>query len=246
MFTRRILIIALALLLIVSLSGCFVFGGSGMTLGNGTMIDGAFTHEGSITKIVISNIGATINLTPESSGELTYTIDENLEDLLEITHRNGVLQIGTRNNRSISSNQGIRFYISTDALEEILVDGAAAIRGQGTFTAETFALEINGAGNADLALDAQNVSVELNGAASVTLSGTAEHFRAGLAGAGSISARSLLAQHANVSLEGVGTIQVHAELSLDASAEGVGSITYWGNPELTSFAEGLATIRRGD
>jgi len=246
MLTKRILSIALVLLLLISLTGCLSFGGGiGATRGNGRMTDGTFSYDGSITRIVVSDMGATINLSPEASSELRYTIDENLADLLEITVQNGVLRIRTRNNRSITSD-GIVFHIASDTLEEILVDGAAAIRGSGTFTAHTFDLEINGAGSADLALNAGRVWVEINGAGDISLSGEAEDLHLRISGAGSIYARRLIAQHANAVLEGVGSIEVHAEQTLDASVYGVGSITYWGDPNLTSSAAGLGTVRRGN
>jgi len=244
MFRKRLLFIALTILLLISLSGCLSIGGGGTTRGNGRMTDGSFSYEGSITRITVSNMGATINISSEQSDEVRYTIDENLVDLLEITYQNGVLRITTRNNRSITSD-GLVFHIGADRLEGILIEGAAEIRGTGTFTAETFDLELNGAGSAELALSAQSVSMEINGAGDISLSGQTEALRLRIAGAGSIYARNLIAQHASVTLEGVGSIQVYAEQTLDASVEGVGSVTYWGDPELTSSAAGLATVRRG-
>jgi len=243
MFRKRILSIALALLLLISLTGCLSFGGGNITRGNGRMTDGSVSYEGSITSIVVS-MGATINLSPEASNEVRYTIDDNLVDLLDITVQNGVLRIETRNNRSITSD-GIVFHIGSDALESILINGAAAIRGTGTFTAETFSFELNGAGSADLALNAGRVSMEINGAGDVSLSGEAEDLYLRISGAGSIYARHLIAQHASATLEGVGSIEVHAEQTLDASVGGVGSVTYWGDPALTSAAAGLGSVRRG-
>jgi len=241
---RKIMIVAIAVLLLLSLGGCFFPGAVTTTSGNGQMTDGSFSYDGSITKIIVYGVPATVNIRPESSSELTYTIDDNLQDLLEITYQNGVLRIGTRNRASITSNR-ISFEIGADSLEEIVVDGAATIQGSGTFSAASFALEINGAGSAELALNAQRVSAEINGAGDITLSGAAEDLHITGAGAVDINTRNLIAQHATISLEGVGSAQIHAEQTLDASVEGVGSITYWGDPELTSSAAGLASVRRG-
>jgi len=208
------------------------------------MTDGAFSYDGSITKIIVRGVPATVNISPEHSSELTYTIDDNLQDLIEITYQNSVLRIETRNNASITSNR-ITFEIGADALEEIVVDGAATISGSGTFSVASFGLELNGAGSVELALNAQRVSAEINGAGEISLSGTAEELHVTGAGAVDINTRNLIAQHATISLEGVGSAQVHAEQTLDASIEGLGSITYWGDPELTSSAAGLASVRRG-
>ena len=245
MFSRKIIIVIVLILFSISLSGCFAFGSPTATRGNGQMTDGSFSYDGSITKIVVHGVPATLNLRPESSSEVTYIIDENLKDLLEITYQNGVLRIDTRNNRSIMSDS-IVFDIGADMLEGVVMDGAATIQGSDTFVVETFTLEINGAGTVQLALNAQNVSTELNGAGSITLSGTTDDLDIIGAGAVSINTRNLIAQNATVRLEGVGSIQVYAEKTLDASVEGVGSITYWGDPELTSSAAGISSVRRGN
>ena len=243
MLINKVLTVIVALLPIVLLGGCIVTG-VGATTGNGRMVDGVFSHDGSITRIAITDMAATINISPENSREVRYTIDENLKDLLEISYQNGALQIAARNNRSINSN-GIRFYIGSNALEEIVVDGAASIQGSGPFNAEMFALKINGAGEAELALNVQNVLLEINGAADITLSGATENLHVRLSGAADISARNLIAQHATVVVEGVGSVEVYAQQTLDASVDGVGTITYWGDPELTSSAAGMSSVRRG-
>ena len=226
-------------------SGCFNFGFGGTTRGNGRMVSGAFSHDGVITKINLIGMPAILNLTPESSNELTYIIDENLKDLIEITHRNGVLTISTRNNVTIIGN-GITFNIGTDRLEGILINGATTIDGRGTFNADSFTLEVNGAGGAELELDAGSVSVVVNGAARIDLSGTADSLSINNNGAAIITARRLIAQDAAVTLNGAGSVQVHAERTLNASVAGVGSVTYWGSPALTRSVAGLGAIRRGE
>jgi len=238
----RALPLALVLvLLLVSLGGCSV---ASSTRGNGRMTNGSFSHDGSITKIDIS-VPATFNITPNKSNEITYTIDDNLKDLLDITYRNGVLKIATKNNRTIMSNK-ITFNIGADALEAITTSGAAVIRGNGAFAAESFALNISGAGSVELALNAQRVSVHCSGAASISLSGTTNELGVDISGAATINTRNLIAQNVTAKLSGAGSIQVHAENKLDASVTGVGSITYWGDPELTPSTVGVSLVKKGN
>jgi len=124
---------------------------------------------------------------------------------------------------------------------------AASIQGSGIFSAAVFALEINdAAADVELALDVQRATVEVTGAADVTFSGAADELIINASGAVNVNSRNLIAQNATVALEGVGSVQVYAAATLDASVEGVGSVTYWGNPVLTSSAAGLAEVRRGD
>ena len=239
--------IAIALIPIMFLTSCISVNTPGATVGNGRMVDGSFITDGSpITEIIIENVHATVNIDTVSSNVVTYTIDENLQNLLQITHQGGTLRISTTNNRSITSRSEMVFSVGTDVLEQISVSGAVTINGKGKLTVETFALDIAGAASVNLELDASAVSTSIAGAGSLTLSGTTDELFISAAGAASINARSLVAQDATVSISGAGSAQVHAENTLDVSVAGVGSVTYWGDPVLTSSAPGLASVRKGN
>lgn len=243
----KIAICIMFALTLIFLSGCLNLGlrTGGTTRGNGRMAGGVLSHDGVITNINVIGMPAILNLTSERSSEISYTIDENLRSLLEITHQNGVLTITTRNNASIIGN-GITFDIGTDMLEGIIISGATTIDGRGTFNADTFTLDISGAGGVDLDLNVQSMSVSVSGAARLNLSGTADSLMINNDGAAIITARNMTVQDAIVELNGAGSIQVHAEKTLDATVAGVGTITYWGDPVLTQSTVGLASVRRGE
>jgi len=230
-----------SVLLLTALGGCSA---AGITRGNGKMTNGSFSHGGSITKLDI-RIPATVHISPEKSSEITYIIDENLKNLVDITYQNGVLKIATKNNRSITSDK-IRFDISADALEAVNLSGAVALQGKGTFTAQTFVMDISGAGSVELALNAQSVSVDLSGAAKINLTGATKDLAIDVSGAATVNARDLIAQNAKVKLTGAGSVQVHAQEKLDTSTTGVGSIVYWGNPELSQNTAGITSVTKGD
>jgi|GEM_PF-1285333 len=253
MFIRKIAIVLIPILFLTScIQGMpFISVNNGSTMvGNGRMVQTSFLTDGSpITEIIIENVHSTINISPTSSNEVTYTIDENLQDLLDITHQDGTLRIAIQSNRpitSISSRNTIVFDIGTDALEAISASGSVTINGDGKLYAETFSLDIAGAGNANLELDAHSVSATIAGAANLTLSGTTSYLLISSAGASSINARNLVSQNTTVSMSGAGSAQVYAENTLDVSVAGVGTVTYWGDPTLTPSAAGLARVVRGN
>jgi len=238
-------VVALAVIGVTAaaLSGCSVM--IGPTSGDGDMADGSFSYSGTITKIDISHMPATINLTPDKRNAVTYSIDSNLKDSLDLSFVNGVLTITTKNNAVIASTHGITFNVGADALQEIAVSGAATINGSGTFTANSFTMTIDGAGTANLALAAKTASVTVSGAASLTLSGTADQATITLTGASTVKARNLSVQKASISVSGAGSVQITATQTLAASVAGVGSVTYWGNPELTKSTAGLSSVKPG-
>lgn len=66
-------------------------------------------------------------------------------------------------------------------------------------------------------------------------------------GVGSINTRDLDAQHVDVSLEGVGSVQVRATESLRAKVEGIGSLTYYGKPtRISKSVDGIGKVSAGD
>lgn len=93
------------------------------------------------------------------------------------------------------------------------------------------------------------------GATKLTLEG-ATHLKAvgqlasltvSLVGAGHADLKSLIADDAKITVDGVGSVLVHPKNSLDATMNGVGAILYTGNPrEVNTHMNGLGTIARGE
>ena len=245
MNTRRTAALVGAALLALTLAGCNmtispIGGGTG-----GTPKSGTFSYAGSITAIDISHMGATINVSPTRSQEVTYTADSTQIDSLDLSVKNGVLTITTKNNVILAGVKGPTFTIGAPALTSITVAGAVAINGSGTFSAGKFALTIDGTASSHLDLAVQSVTVVANGGAALTLGGTASQADITINGAGTVSARNLKAQDAKVAVNGAGTIDITATKTLDASVTGLGKVTYWGNPELTKNTAGLAQVKQG-
>ena len=180
MLIRKIAIMVIPLLFLTS---CISVSSPMATVGNGRMVDGTFVTDNSpITEIIIENVHANVNISPVNSNVITYQIDDNLQNLLRITHQNGTLRISTTNNRGITSRNEMVFDIGTDALEQINVSGAVTINGSGKLSAEAFNLDIAGAATVNLELDANSVSTSIAGAGSLTLAGTTDELFISAAG----------------------------------------------------------------
>ena len=220
-FKIAVVIVVLGLLL----SGCRRLGVEQLR-GNGQMVDEVFTFNGLITKIDVTGVPADFIITSENSGNVTYVIDSNLIDYVEITHRNGVLSISTADNISIS-NSGIVFNIRSAALSEINITGAGNVKGNDDISAETLKISITGAGSAELSGAVEKL--ELNGD-----------------GAVQFNMRNLAAEDVVINLNGAGSAQVRAERTLDISVAGAVSVVYWGNPGITQSVAGLSNIVRGE
>ena len=111
----------------------------------------------------------------------------------------------------------------------------------------TTALRINASGGATLTigdLQATTLTVDGSGALKAEVKGRVEDEHVSISGAGSFSAEGLRANHATVSVSGVGKVAVHAEQTLRADISGAGLIEYADNPQVTEHVSGIGRVKR--
>jgi hypothetical protein len=142
---------------------------------------------------------------------LAVTAPESMLRDVEVTVRDGVLEVSTVENRSWFRRRATVKL----AIEAPLLD----------------ALTLNGAGNIRIhAATGDKLVVTMQGAGNVEGDGQVGTLHARIDGAGNMSLAKLIATDAEVSVNGAGNMDVHATGSLNAQLNGVGSITYGGNP----------------
>lgn len=234
------------------LLGSFVFVLNGCGLddsirGNGKMTDMELSTADSIKKIDISEVSATLNIAAEKNDKVTYSIDENLKDLLSIEVKDGVLKISpNEKGKKLGYDNKIVFNVGTDMLEEIYIYGDVEVNGEGTFISGTFTTRIEGASKVNLDLSAKSTILNVYGATDVNLSGETVELNIKSEGATNIKAREFLAQDVSIDFNGVCTIEVYADNKLNVSGQGISTIKYWGNAELTGNENGINSIKKGD
>ena len=103
-------------------------------------------------------------------------------------------------------------------------------------------------GSNDVQLDGFNGGasrIDVEGAANLEASGRLDQLNVHMAGAGRADLSELVAGNATVTVDGVGSVQVHATETLDATMNGVGAILYSGTPrEVNTSMNGVGTISR--
>ena len=96
-------------------------------------------------------------------------------------------------------------------------------------------------------LNEDKFNCNINGVGSCELTGTVKSFNVLVNGVGSVNARQLIAADVVASLNGVGSVKLYANNSLNASVNGIGGLTYFGNPtELILNDSGIGGITKGD
>jgi Putative auto-transporter adhesin, head GIN domain len=86
-------------------------------------------------------------------------------------------------------------------------------------------------------------NINVAGATRLKAEGQLEQLTVHMAGAGHADLSRLIADHAKVTVDGVGSIVVHSKDTLDATMNGVGAILYTGSPrQVSTRMNGLGTI----
>lgn len=90
---------------------------------------------------------------------------------------------------------------------------------------------------------ADRFDVYYRGAGSLQMNGQVGKLRLQAQGVGEVDAKNLVAQDADVSFEGIGSVTVHAKQRLNASVHGMGNLTYYGNPRvLNKVVAGIGSV----
>lgn len=105
--------------------------------------------------------------------------------------------------------------------------------------------QVEGAGYAELNnISGDQLDIGFQGAGKLVARGSVKLLKLQAQGVGDVDTKALLAAHANVSFEGIGTVRVYASERLDATVQGMGSLSYYGNPKtVNKSVEGIGSVR---
>ena len=165
----------------------------------------------------------TVNFGPEQSLEIIG--DENIVPIIKTKVINGALTISSDSSLQTEVESEIIIYM--ESLKKFIFDGVG----------ESIINKIN----------EEHFMCTLNGVGSCELSGSVDYFELSVNGVGSIDAQELIADKVVASLNGVGSAEVYATNSLNASTNGIGGLTYYGDPEKIILKNsGLGSISKGN
>lgn len=239
---KRISILLATLLLI--LSSCSNFMGKRIR-GNGkinteTRTASSFSGvkvSGAID-LYVSNGAATAIRVEADENLLKYIIVENDGDILKIRPKSGI---------NLKPSRSIRVYVSAPSFSRLEASGACDIFSEGKILSQgTLQIDLSGASDAKLELNAPKVDVDVSGACSVTLKGETRDFTVEGSGSTDIKCYELLAENTNVDISGAGNAQVFASLKLDVDVSGAADVKYKGNATVNQQISGAGSVKKAD
>lgn len=109
-------------------------------------------------------------------------------------------------------------------------------------------LRMEGAGKTSINnVSGPRLDISYEGAGMLTANGKVKSLNLKAQGVGLVDTKNLIAEQADVNLEGVGAVKVYASERLVAKVQGVGSLNYYGNPRsISKSVEGIGSVHAGD
>lgn len=179
---------------------------------------------------------ASVYLTKGNEEKVEVEINEKYRQYAKVSVDNQVLNIrldiNDRGKNRDYDDLKFKVYVTYKSLKALTGSGATNFYTQNTLTTPRLKVDVSGANNCTLALDAGTLSVDASGASNIKLSGKADKLSIDASGACNIRAYDLRATDVDADVSGVSNAYVTAQKKLDVKANGLSHVNYKGNPEI--------------
>jgi hypothetical protein len=206
-----------------------------------------FALEGFTEVSISSALEYEITQSPQYS--IRATGDDRLIERLKMDLSGQTLKIGLGWLGSIHCPDGhIKVMVTMPELRKLTASGAVKGTARGFKSDKDFALDLSGAGQAEIGIEAakamvsisgagrvngelkaQNAGFALSGAGRCQLTGTGGDTRLELSGAGRIDLSQFQMKNADVRLSGAGRVRINLDGTLNAQLSGASLLEYTGN-----------------
>lgn len=211
--------------------------------GNGEVITGSKTTAnydaisvgGSFEVILVSG----------KEGEISYSVESNLEEYLVIEVKKGELKITWEKGMNVRTTKGVKVTVPFKDIEEVSLAGSGEITSKNVISADDLELNVAGSGEMNVDIDANNVESNIAGSGSMTVNGSAKNMEANVAGSGDFEGYGLvIVNDVDVSIAGSGSVEVTVNGNLQSSISGSGDVRYKGSPKTNSSISGSGSVSK--
>lgn len=191
------------------------------------------------TKIDVSG-SVDFYLIPNANPRIVFEDKKDKEDLtVEVS--GGELSVSNTKFFNFK-NREITVWVYTPIIENITISGASDGK-VGTFKADNLRVELSGASDCLLNVEASKLKLHISGASKLEAMGSTATLDAEATGASKLDAFKLTADMAKVHASGASSANVYVVTELDAESSGASSISYKGSPRLSSSSSGSSSIK---
>ncbi len=246
MKTSKLIATAIITLTAIIFNSCDKWG-LGCIDGNGHLT----TEDRVISNFEGIEVNGSFDVYVDTSMETSVLIeaDENLLDLIKTQVRGNNLVIDTYRDRCLRSSHGIKIFVSTPQIDELILNGSGKI-DCGDFESTELHVDIEGSGDIKLnyakidegnfeitgsgfisgTVDTYSADINISGSGEINLDGTAHVADMKITGSGNIKTSEFYTDNCSVKITGSGNAYVFASDLLEARITGSGTVYYYGNP----------------
>ena len=183
----------------------------------------------------------------DSSTSVKVEADDNILEYIEVHTNGSTLEIYTEANIRLKPSNKIKVYVTNPEYKGFQVSGASSIHSENEITSpDVLHVDLNGASEGKLELNAPKVSVNLTGASNANIRGKTKDFEGGASGASEIRGFDLLTENADVDASGASSIEIYASVKIAGQASGASSINYKGNAQSSVDKSGASSVNKKD
>jgi hypothetical protein len=183
----------------------------------------------------------------DSTTSVKVEADDNILEYIEVHIDGSTLEIYTENNIRLKPSHKIKVYVSNSEYKDLQVSGASSIHSENEITSPGgLHIDIAGASEGRLEVNAPKVSVDLTGASNANIKGKTKDFEGSASGASEIRGFDLLTENADVNASGASNIEIYASIKIDGQASGASSVNYKGNAQSSVEKSGASSVNKKD
>lgn len=174
--------------------------------------------------------------------------DENLLSYIKVEQMGDKVEVSTKRGYNLRPTRKMKIYVTSPRFEKLDVSGACNIFSENKLSLDNpLSLEVSGAGDINVDVNAPRVEAEVSGSGNVNMKGETKVFELKISGAGEAKCYDLLTETTKVNISGAGSAEVFASVDLDANVSGAGSIKYKGNaPKISQHVSGAGSVKKAE
>jgi hypothetical protein len=196
---------------------------------------------GSFTKLEVGG-AFTVILTQGAQEKLLVEADADEIKKIKTEVSGSTLKIYTESDWDVNFHE-MTIYLTFKTLEYMDFSGAVEVKCESELSFTNLEMDVSGAAEIDLAIEANEFDAEFSGASEIDFRGkvTTGYFE--LSGASEFDAENLEFQDLSVEVSGASEAKVWATGNLKIDASGASSIRYKGNPKISLDESGASSVK---
>jgi hypothetical protein len=246
---QKSILIIIAISVSLLFNFCVAFAKSKEIKGDGKLVTKSISIS-NFSKIEIETYVVVNYSQKKNSGNLEFTVDNNLWEYYNIYTEAGVLYIKLKKeyrDKIESKPTTILVTVSSEQLKDIEIAGNSKINFCTPFTTDKFNLEMAGSGKILMNKYPVNInrcSIEDAGSGNIQISGKISEAHIEMAGSGCVKALDCEIAKLDVEIAGSATVEASVTDKLSVEIAGSGKVNYKGNPKVNTDIAGSGKVKK--